>query len=319
MVGEISEEKNAIITRLSEQIVLKFKKSGYDVDPKEISKRLELLIFEFKVPETEAVRTVTNYLMKELDISREQLTMDSPFIKIGEISKPNQWVSFKAKVVQLWDSSSPNVSQVGLVGDETGIIKFVTWTKSGKPEVVEGKSYLFRNVVTDSYGGRMQVNINRSSEIEEIEEEIELPPRELDVVGALIAIQQNSGLIQRCKECKRTISKGICPVHGKTTGYDDLRIKGVLDDGVNFYEVILNEDNIKSLTGIGLSEAKKIAEENLDRSAVLQTLRNKLLGKYVVVKGTKGERYLIVKEIGFLKDELDGKIDKLIEKLEVAQ
>lgn len=319
MVGEIHEERNEVISRMVDQIVLKFKKSGYDVNPKEVSKRLELLVFEFKVPESEAVKTVTNYLIKELDVSKEQLAMDSPFTKIGEISKPNQWVSFKAKVVQLWDSTSPNVSQVGLIGDETGIIKFVTWTKSGKPEVVEGKCYLFRNVVTDSFGGRMQVNINRNSEIEEIEEDIQLPPRELDIVGALIAIQQNSGLIQRCKECKRTISKGICPVHGKTTGYDDLRIKGVLDDGVNFYEVILNEDNIKSLTGIGLEEAKKIAEENLDRSAVLQILRNKLLGKYMVVKGTKGERYLIVKEIGFLKDQLDGKIDRLIARLEGSQ
>jgi len=319
MIGELSEEKSEIISKLTEQVVLKFKKSGYEVNPKEISKRLELLIFEFKVPESEAIKTVINYLMKELDVSREQLSMESPFTKIGEISKPNQWVSFKAKVVQLWDSGSPNVSQVGLIGDETGIIKFVTWAKAGKPEVKEGKSYLFRNVVTDSFGGRMQVNINRNSEIEEIAEDVELPPRELDVVGALIAIQQNSGLIQRCNECRRTISKGICPVHGKTAGHDDLRIKGVLDDGVNFYEIILNEDNIKSLTGIGLDEAKKIAEENLDRSAVIQTLRNKLLGKYMVVRGTKGERYLIVREIGFLKDEIGGKIDELIARLEGTQ
>jgi len=300
------------ISQLTNQIVERFRKSGFDVDAKEISKRLRLLILEFKDPESEAIRTVTNYLMKELDITREQLARDSPLVKIEEITKPNQWVSLKAKVIQLWDASSPNVSQVGLIGDETGIIKFVIWEKSGKREVEEGKSYLFKNVVSDSFGGRMQINVNRNSDIVEIDEDIQLPPRELEVVGALIAIQQNSGLIQRCKECNRPMTEGICPTHGKTTGYDDLRIKGVIDDGENFYEIILNEENIKQLTGIGLEEAKKIAEENLDRNAVLSELKNKLLGKYFRIVGTRGERYLIVKEVEFLKGNLKEQVDELL-------
>lgn len=311
------DQKSEVISRLTEQIVEKFKSSGFEVEPKDVSQRLELLIFEFKVPESEAVKTVTNYLTKELDVPRDEVTSESPFIKIKDITKSGDWVSFKAKVVQLWDSNSPNVSQVGLVGDDTGIIKFITWAKSGKREVSEGSSYIFKNVVTDSFGGRLQVAVNRNSDIEDIEEDVSLPPREQEVVGALIAIQQNSGLIRRCNECKRTISKGICPVHGKSSGYDDLRVKGVVDDGDNFYEIILNENNIKSLTGIDLQEAKKIAEENLDRSAVLQILKQKLLGKYFVIRGGgRGERYLLVNNIDFLKEDLSGKIDDLLAEME---
>jgi replication factor A1 len=295
------------VFQLTDEIVERFKKSGFDVDAKEISKRLKLLILEFKVPESEAMRTITNYLMKELDIAQEQLAKESPFVKVGEITKQNQWVSLKAKVVQLWDGTSPNVSQVGLIGDETGIIKFVIWAKSGKGEVREGKSYIFKNVVTDSFAGRMQINVNRNSEIVEIDEDISLPPRELEVIGALVAIQKNSGLIQRCNECNRPITKGICPIHGKVSGYDDLRVKGVVDDGKNFYEVILNEENIKSLSGIGIEEARRIAEENLDRNAVLFELKNKFLGRYFRIVGMKGGRYLIVKEIEFL--ELKGQIE----------
>jgi len=300
------------IDRLTEQIVKRFKDSGFEVDSKEISKRLNLLIHEFKVPESEAVRTVTNYLMKELDINREQLAAESPLVKISDITMPGKWVSLKARIVQLWDATSPNVSQVGLIGDETGIIKFITWAKAGKEEVKEGKSYLFKNVVTDSFGGRMQVNVNKTSQIVEIEEDVQLPPRELEVVGALIAIQQNSGLIRRCKLCNRTMTKDICPVHGKTEGYDDLRIKGVIDDGESFYEVILNEDNIRELTGIGLKEARKMAEEKLDRNAVLTELKNKLLGRYFRVVGTRGERYLIVKDVEFLKQDIKQKAGELL-------
>ncbi len=303
------------IQRITEEIVEKFKKSGYEVNRKDVYKRLKLLIEEFKVPESEAIRTVENYLIKELDISRDKLVSDSPLVKVEDIKTPGQWVSLKAKVVQLWDSSSPNVSQVGLIGDETGIIKFVIWAKANKPEVEEGKSYLFANVVTDSFGGRMQVNINRNSRIEEIDEDIQLPPREVEAVGALVAIQQNSGLIRRCKKCNRVLTKGICPVHGKTEAYDDLRVKGVIDDGESYYEVILNQDNIKYLTGIGLEEAIEMAKKHYDREVVLSELKNRLLGRYFRFTGRKGERYFIVNEIDFLRYDGKEKAEELLSKL----
>ncbi|RLI77097.1 replication protein A [Archaeoglobales archaeon] len=305
------------IEELTQQIVQRFEKSGYKINAKEVLKRLKLLMLEFKVPENEAVRTTVNYLVKELEIPRESLAVESEFVRISDITKPNQWVSLKVKVVQLWDSNSPNISQVGLIGDETGIIKFVIWAKAGKKEVEEGKSYIFKNVVTDSFGGRMQVNVNRNSEIVEIEEDVSLPPREIEVVGALISIQQNSGLIRRCKICNRAMTKGLCPIHGKMDGYDDLRVKGVIDDGENVYEIILNEENIKNLTGIGLKEAKNIAEEFLDRTAVLTELKKRLLGRYFKLIGNKGERYLIVKNIEFLKVGLKEEVEELIKSLEV--
>ena len=305
------------IKELTQQIVQQFKNSGHEVNAKEVEQKLKLLLLEFKVPESEAKRTIINYLLKELDIPREKLVVESEFVKIEDIKKPNQWVSLKAKVVQLWDSNSPNISQVGLVGDETGIIKFVVWTKANKQEVEEGKCYLFKNVVTDSFAGRMQININRNSEIVEIDEDIQLPPREIEVIGALVTIQQNSGLIRRCKICNRVMTKGLCPIHGKTEGYDDLRIKGVIDDGENVYEVILNEDNIKSLTGIDLKDAKQIAEEYLDRNAVLSELKKRLLGRYFKLVGNKGERYLIVKEIEFLKANIKSEVEELLKTLEV--
>lgn len=127
----------------------------------------------------------------------------------------------------------------------------------------------------------------------------------MEVIGALVSIQQNSGLIQRCSICKRVMTKGICPIHGKVEGYDDLRIKGVLDDGENFYEIILNEDNIRKLTGIDLERAKRMASERLDRNSVLSELKCKLLGRYLRITGTRGGRYLIVKDVDFL-----GRVDK---------
>ncbi len=300
---------------LTDQILERIKGQDVRVKREDILKRMKLLIEEFKVPESEAVRTITNYLVREYGVSREELMeRESPLVKISEITKPNQWVSLKAKVVQLWDSNSPNVSQVGLIGDETGIIKFVIWTRAEMPEVQEGKSYLFKNVVTDSFQGRMQVNVNRTSKIVEIDEDIELPPREIEVVGAIISFQQNSGLIKRCNECGRVVVKGVCQIHGKVEGYDDLRVKAVLDDGENVYEIILNEENISGLTGIDLQKALEIAKENLDRNAVLNELRNRLLGRYFRVKGLRGGRYLLVEEIEHYKPSVS-EFDDILEAL----
>ncbi len=290
--------------KLTDQILEKLKNSDVRVKREDILKRMRLLVEEFKVPESEAVKTIMNYLVKEYGVPREELfERESPLVKISEIVKPNQWISLKAKVVQLWDSNSPNVSQVGLIGDETGIIKFVIWAKAGMNEVEEGKSYLFKNVVTDSFQGRMQVNIGRTSKIVEISEEINLPPREMEIIGAIVSFQQNSGLIKRCNICKRVLSKGLCHEHGKVEGYDDLRVKAVLDDGLNSYEIILNEENIKELVGMSLEDAIRIAQENLDRNSVLSELKQRLLGRYFAVKGIRGGRYLLVRDISFHKPE----------------
>ncbi|HDN74030.1 replication protein A [Archaeoglobales archaeon] len=302
------------IEELSSQLYEKFK--DYGISKKEIAKRLKLLLLEFKVPETEALRTITNYLVREYQIPKEEVR--APTTKVFEIKEPGRWISVKAKVVQLWEPTSPSISQTGLIGDETGLVRFLIWSKAGKPEVEEGKCYLFKNVVTDEFGGSMRINVTRYSEIEEINEDIKVSeelryPGELEIVGSLVAIQQNSGLIQRCNECGRVVKSGMCPVHGKVGWYDDLRIRGVIDNGENTYEIILNEENIKDLTGIDLEGAKKMAKENLDRSVVLSELKRMLLGKYLKVGGDLVGRFLMVRRVEFYKPEITAEIEKLLE------
>ncbi len=308
------------IEKLTSEFYEKYK--DYGVSKKEIYERFKLLLLEFKVPEEEARRTVTNYLMRNYQIPREEIR--APLTKISEISEPNRWVSVKAKVVQLWEPSSPSIAQSGIIGDETGFIRFLIWAKAEKPEVSEGKSYLFKNVVTDEFGGVMRINVTRYSEIQEIDEDVEVPEElrfargEVGVTGALVAIQQNSGLIQRCKQCGRVVKSGMCPVHGKVEWYDDLRIRCVIDDGENTYEAILNEENIKSLKGIGLEEAKKIAQENLDRNAVLRELKKQLLGKYLKVEGDMSGRFLMVRNVEYFKPDIGKEVEELLSELEVG-
>ena len=218
-------------------------------------------------------------------------------MKIAEIKDPARWIDLRAKVVQLWDPTSETISQTGLIGDETGVIKFVKWAKSELPDLVEGESYLFKNVVTDEFEGRFSVKLNRTSGFELLEEAIEASPQEAKFTGAIVDVQKGSGLIKRCPICRRMLTKGVCGEHGKQEGTYDLRIKAVLDDGVRVQEVLINRERTESLIGISMEEAKAMAMEALDHEVVRGLIEERLLGRYYSVSGPTVDRYILVETI----------------------
>ena len=85
-------------------------------------------------------------------------------------------------------------------------------------------------------------------------------------------MQKNSGLIQRCAECGIVIR--VSAQYTAKKYVDDLRVKAVLDDGVNTYPVVMGADIVEKLTGINLEKAKQIVAEALDRRAFLQEIKN---------------------------------------------
>ena len=218
-------------------------------------------------------------------------------MKISEITEAARWIDLKAKVVQLWDPTSEAISQTGLIGDDSGVIKFVKWAKSDLPDLVEGESYLFKNVVTDEFEGRFSVKLNRTSGFEPLEEAIEVSPQEATFTGAIVDVQKGSGLIKRCPVCRRMLTKGVCGEHGKQEGTYDLRIKAVLDDGLKVQEVLINREKTESLVGISMEEAKTMAMEALDHEVVRGMIGEKLLGRYYTVSGPTVDRYILVETI----------------------
>lgn len=296
------------ISTIVNEIYEQFKE--YGVKKQDIERRLKLLLFEFKVPEDEAKRTIVNGLRKEFDISRDSLRY--PITKISEL-EPGKWVSVKAKVLQLWNPTSPSIAQWGVIGDETGTARFVIWVKSGKSRVEEEKCYLFEKVIVDEFGGTKSIKVTSFSEIKEIDEEIEVSEGgEIEVIGALVSISQNSGLVQICKNCERITKAGICKEHGKVEVSEVLRLRGVIDDGERTYDVEFGEDVIKSLTGIDLAMARKIAFENLDRGIVLLELKRKLLGRYLRISGEIRISTINVKSAEFLKLKVSKEVEKLL-------
>jgi len=273
------------------------------ISVEEVEDRLDTLVNEYKVPLSEARRSVTNTYLDEAGMDRDALGGGgNEHVRAVDIDAAEEWVDMTVKVVDLWEPRSDAVAQVGLVGDESGTIKFTKWSKSDLPALDEGSVYRLRNVVTDEYEGQFSVKLNRTTTIEELDETLEVGDDSLTIEGALVDIQSGSGLIKRCPEddCTRVLQNGRCNEHGEGEGEFDLRIKGVLDDGEAVHEVIFDQEATEELTGIALEEAKQMAMDALDTSVVADEMHAKTLGKYYRVTGPTFRRYLLVDEMEVL-------------------
>ena len=290
-MSELRQEAEAIAEQFSDHL---------SVDADDVEERLETLVDEYRVPLDEARRSVTNSYLEDAGMERDELGRGgSELVLVNEIDEDEQWVDLRVKLVDLWDPRSDSVSQVGLLGDESGTIKFVAFETSDLPELEEGACYELSNVVTDEYEGNYSVKLNRTTGITEIDEEIEVGDNADTVEGALVDIQSGSGLIKRCPEedCTRVLQNGRCSEHGQVDGEFDLRIKGVLDDGETVTEVIFDREATEKLTGMGLEEAKDMAMDALDTTVVAEEMADDVLGRYYRVTGPTFGRYVLVDEM----------------------
>jgi len=271
-----------------------------DVDVEDVRERLETLVVDYKVPTDEARRSVINHYLEEADMEREQLAGgSSEAVSIEEIDEPERWVELTAKLIELWEPRSDSIDQVGLLGDPTGTIKFTKWAKSDLPRLEEGGVYRLRNVVTDEYQGRYSVKLNRTTVIEELEEDLEVGDDTSVIEGAMVDMQRGSGLIKRCPHegCTYVLQNGRCPDHGEVEGEFDLRIKAVVDDGVDAHEVIFDAEATEELTGLGLAEAKERAMDALDTTVVADEIADRVLGSYYRIEGPTFGRYVLADDV----------------------
>jgi len=257
-------------------------------------------------------------LEKEVEAKAGLGAMRGQLLKIVEINEPGRWVDLRVKVTQLWETNSDAISQSGLVGDETGSMKFVKWAKADLPDLEDGKSYYLKNVVTDEFQGRFSVKLNRTSQIEPLDIDVEVGSQATEFAGALVDVQKGSGLIKRCPVCKRSLAKGVCSEHGKVEGTYDLRIKAVMDDGRRVQDVLINRETTERLVGLTLDEAKQMAMEALDHEVVRGLIEGKLVGRYFSLTGPRVDRYLLVETINEAKPVVVADVDELIAAVEVS-
>ena len=271
-----------------------------DVSVDDVEERLDNLVNEYRVPAEEARRSVINHYLDQAGIERESLSNNAE-VDLADIKREEEWVDVTAKVVELWDPKSDAVAQVGLLGDPSGTIKFTKWAKSDLPALEEGQVYKLTNVVTDEWQGQYSVKLNSTTGIEAVDGDLEIGDNATEIEGALVDIQNGSGLIKRRVDDGRVVQNEAGDVETEF----DLRIKGVLDDGLEVQEVIFDAEATQDVTGISLEEAKEMAMDALDTTIVADKIESDIIGQYYRVGGPQMGRYVLADEV----EQLGGPTD----------
>lgn len=309
----------SIIEQKSEEIVTRFKNAGVPIEETEVSSRLTLLMTEFKVPVIEAVRTVTGYFRQKHNLKFDDMKgTQGPagVVQIGSLKEDNSWVSVRAKVIQIWEPMNEVIHQTGLVGDESGVIKFTIFAKnSSLGSLEEGKSYNLNNFVTSTWQNQISIKGNKNSSIQEIQEDIKAQRSQDVIIGVITHLSQGSGLIKRCPECNRKLMKGLCGEHGKVEGFYDMRIKAVMEPyGSNTpIDLIMNKDVTEKLTGTTLTQAKEMATEAMDVDIVQSEFEKTIPGKYYQITGSiMPSNNMIVESITPITNAIEDQIKTII-------
>jgi replication factor A1 len=226
-------------------------------------------------------------------------------LKIGEL-RPGIG-SVRAKVVQEWEAAHERMLQSGILGDESGTVKFVIWKESGKEKLAVGSVYTIFHAIVEEFNGRISLNLSTATYMQE-DGDITVSGGDTEIHGTIVHIAPGSGLIKRCpvEECNRALSRqNYCPVHEIQPKFIyDLRIKGWLDDGKKTYNILLQRDVVESLTGMNLDTAQELAENNpLGMDEVFLRMRDAVLGRYVLCRGREIDNRLLVRSCERLKME----------------
>ena len=284
----------------SESIRDKFSELGHDIDVNEVASRVDTLVNQFKVPAEEAEKSVVSYFLRKLGVERSEYYTgfgENPSMTIADLPQEDGiWANLRVKVADIWENTSEYMQQVGIIGDETGRTKFVLWKNAGKPPMIEGKSYLIENVVTNLYNERISITFNKTSTITEIEDDIEVGNTTTEYTGAMVSIKSNSGLIKRCPVCNRKTFSGACEAHGDVDGINDIRIMAILDNGTDTQDIMFNTEMTEKVWGHTLEEATKMATDSLDAEVVLEDMRNVLVGRYYIVSGNDVDTMILVQK-----------------------
>jgi replication factor A1 len=211
--------------------------------------------------------------------------------------------SIRAKMVEEWEPRHDRMLQTGLLGDESGRIKFIIWKDEGKEKLDLSTVYTIYYASVEEYMGRNSLNLTTAMYIPE-EGDIEIGSGEAAFSGSIVQIAAGSGLIKRCtvEGCNRVLDRyNSCTVHEMQKDYhEDLRIKAVIDNGHETRNLLMQRPVVEALTGMTLEDAKEVAVNNpLGLEDVLIRIKERVLGRYVDCTGAEFDNTFLVKECRF--------------------
>ncbi len=199
----------------------------------------------------------------------------------------------------------------GKIADNTGQCRMSAWQDLPISEDDLPVCVKLSGVRVRAWQGIPDITVDRADQVEVLadtpwEEKVDLSNQEIEISvselargsgrigvktqGVFVSIRDDSGVIMRCPECRRTLKDGVCSIHGAVEGNQDIRLRFVIDDGAGNVSVILNSECTQMLLGMNEKGIQARVEEMGDDGFV-SDLRRQFFAKMLSVSGR------------FLKDE----------------
>ena len=227
-------------------------------------------------------------------------------IKIGDINENSGRVEVTGRILSIEKKvisgeKGPREIFSGMIGDETGRVRFTAW---GDARLKEDDVVKINSAFAKGWKGIPQISFDEKADITRIKgefpsaKELSASKRvdisalvegsgaaDVTVSGVILQIKEGSGLVFRCPECKRVLQKGTCRIHGKVEGTADLRIKAIVDDGTGALAVVMNRGITEELLEMGIDDCIEKAREVMDYDIVKGLVEEKLIAKPIEITG----------------------------------
>ena len=102
--------------------------------------------------------------------------------------------------------------------------------------------------------------------------------------GTIVAVRRDSGIIERCPECRRVLRDDACIDHGPQRGVEDLRLRFVIDDGVSNASLLLAKDPSEAFLGMDQEAVKEQVDKD-GQDGFAAFLRERVLARRLSVRG----------------------------------
>lgn len=209
--------------------------------------------------------------------------------------------SIRAKFIEEWEPRHERMRQTGILGDESGTIKFVLWNNGEREKLTLNSVYTIYYSSIEEFNGRLSLNLSTGMYIPEEGVDLEVARGTHEASGVIAHLGPGSGLIKRCpvEGCNKALSRyNECPIHDVQKEFRwDLRITGVIDNGEEATNVLIQRDVAEALSKMTLEDAISVAENNpLGYDDVLDRMKHAVTGRYVQCRGNDMGGTILVRD-----------------------
>jgi len=232
---------------------------------------------------------------------------DSVPMSVSEVCDGMKNADLQGRVIELREVSgivkgAPRTVVNGTLLDSSGRIGFTCW---GAIDLVDGACYRIVGGTVRAYQGSIKLNFDPGAIVKPMPDDSMPPLTELmrpaqfrvhllqdgllpgpvTIRGVVVDIRPGSGLVRKCCECGRRVTKGQCTVHGRVEGEDDLRLRAVLDDGTGTIMARSGRSIVEGILDRDMASLLMEARSNLSSDFVVEELKERMVGRTWTMTG----------------------------------